>query len=159
MFIKEIAIRNFRILSNSTMDLSKNICLMIGRNNTGKTSFMVLFDKFLNQLGFDFNDFSVKLREKILHFNQNTDETELAIQLILTIEYESNDDLCNISEFIVDLDPVRKDVHLLFECAINKNKLLEGIENAGTLSKEKYIRKNLSSYLAVSYTHLTLPTT
>lgn len=147
MFIKEIAIRNFRILSNSTMDLSKNICLMIGRNNTGKTSFMVLFDKFLNQLGFDFNDFSVKLREKILHFNQNTDETELAIQLILTIEYESNDDLCNISEFIVDLDPVRKDVHLLFECAINKNKLLEGIENAGTLSKEKYIRKNLSSYL------------
>ena len=110
MFVKEISIRNFRILSNSTMDLNKNICLMIGRNNTGKTSFMVLFDKFLNQLSFDFNDFSVNLRETILGFDQNTDETQLAIQLILTIEYESNDDLCNISEFIVDLDPGRKDV-------------------------------------------------
>lgn len=120
MFVKEISIRNFRILSNSTMDLNKNICLMIGRNNTGKTSFMVLFDKFLNQLSFDFNDFSVNLRETILGFDQTTDETQLAIQLILTIEYESNDDLCNISEFIVDLDPGRKDVHLLFECSIHK---------------------------------------
>lgn len=147
MFVKEISIRNFRILSNSTMDLNKNICLMIGRNNTGKTSFMVLFDKFLNQLSFDFNDFSMNLRETILGFDQNTDETQLAIQLILTIEYESNDDLCNISEFIVDLDPGRKDVHLLFECSINKNKLLEGIQTAGTLSKEKFIQKNLSSYL------------
>lgn len=147
MFVKEISIRNFRILSNSTMDLNKNICLMIGRNNTGKTSFMVLFDKFLNQLSFDFNDFSVNLRETILGFDQNTDETQLSIQLILTIEYESNDDLCNISEFIVDLDPSRKDVHLLFECSINKNKLLEGIQTAGTLSKEKFIQKNLSSYL------------
>ena len=55
MFVKEISIRNFRILSNSTMDLNKNICLMIGRNNTGKTSFMILFDKFLNQLSFDFD--------------------------------------------------------------------------------------------------------
>lgn len=147
MFVKEISIRNFRILSNSTMDLNKNICLMIGRNNTGKTSFMVLFDKFLNQLSFDINDFSVNLREKILNFDQNTDETQLAIQLILTIEYESNDDLCNISEFIVDLDPNRKDVHLLFECSINKGKLLEGLQTAGTIPKEKFIQKNLSSYL------------
>ena len=102
---------------------------------------MVLFDKFLNQLSFDFNDFSVNLREAILGFDQNTDETQLAIQLLLTIEYESNDDLCNISEFIVDLDPGRKDVHLLFECSINKNRLLEGIQTAGTLSKEKFIQK------------------
>lgn len=64
-----------------------------------------------------------------------------------TIEYEDNDDLCNISEFIVDLDPKRKDVYLLFECSINKTKLLEGIQMAGLLSKEKFIKKNLSSYL------------
>lgn len=147
MFIKEISIRNFRMLSNSTMDLSKNICLMIGRNNTGKTSFMVLFDKFLNQLSFDFNDFSVNLREKILEFNQDTDENQLAIQLILTIEYEKDDDLCNLSEFIVDLDPDKKDVYLLFECSINKRKLLEDIQTVGSVPKEKFIRKNLSSYL------------
>lgn len=147
MYIKEISIRNFRILSNTTMDLSNKLCLMIGRNNTGKTSFMILFDKFINGLSFDFNDFSVNQREKILNLDQNTDETELAIQLILNIQYEDSDDLCNISEFISDLDPNRKDVHLLFECSINKNKLLEDIQTAGTISKAKFIRKNLSSYL------------
>lgn len=52
---------------------------MIGRNNTGKTSFMVLFEKFLSGLSFDFNDFSVKQREKILKLDSNTDETECAV--------------------------------------------------------------------------------
>lgn len=129
------------------MDLSKNMCLMIGRNNTGKTSFMVLFDKFLNKLDFDINDFSIQLREKILDFNQDTDETKIAIQLILTIEYESTDDLCNIAEFIVDLDPDKKDVNILFECSINKIKLLEAIQVIGSMPKSKFIQKNLSSYL------------
>lgn len=121
MYIKDISIRNFRILSESNMDFGNNLCLMIGRNNTGKTSFMVLFEKFLSELSFDFNDFSVKQRERILRFDSSTDETELAIQLILSIQYEDSDDLCNISEFIVDLDPSRKDVHLLFECQIKKD--------------------------------------
>lgn len=147
MFIKEISIRNFRVLSESKMDFGNNLCLMIGRNNTGKTSFMVLFEKFLNELGFDFNDFSVKQREKILHMDSDTDETELAIQLVLSVQYEDNDDLCNISEFIVDLDPARKDVNLLFECGIKKDKLLENFQNAGRIPKEKYIRKYLPDYL------------
>ena len=147
MFIKDISIRNFRILSDSTMDFGNNLCLMIGRNNTGKTSFMVLFEKFLSELSFDFNDFSVKKREEILKLDSSTDETELAIQLILSIQYEDNDDLCNISEFIVDLDPSRKDVHLLFECQIKKDKLLEDIQNAGKITKDKFIKKHLPNYL------------
>jgi predicted ATP-dependent endonuclease of OLD family len=120
---------------------------MIGRNNTGKTSFMVLFDKFMKGLSFDFNDFSVKQREKILKIDSETDETELAIQLILNIQYEDSDDLCNISEFIVDLDPSQKQVYLLFECGIKKDKLLEALQNAGKISKEKFIKKYLSDYL------------
>lgn len=129
------------------MTPGKNLCLMIGRNNTGKTSFMVLFEKFLKQLSFDFNDFSISARNKILCFDSNTDETSLAIQLILTIQYTDTDNLCNLSEFIMDLDPNRKDVHLLFECSIKKQKLLEGIQNAGSIPKEKFIQKNISQYL------------
>lgn len=147
MRIKEIAVRNFRILSNSKMDFDNEMCLLIGRNNTGKTSLMVLFEKFFGQLGFDFNDFSITQRRKILKFNEKTEETEMAIQLILNIEYEEDDDLCNVSEFIVDLEPDRKDVNLLFECAIKKEELLEGIQNAGKIAKEKYIKKYLHEYL------------
>ncbi|MDE6233242.1 MAG: ATP-binding protein, partial [Lachnospiraceae bacterium] len=147
MHIKEIAVRNFRILSNTKMDFGNELCLMIGRNNTGKTSLMVLFEKFFGQQGFDYNDFSVKQRSKILKIDEKTDEAELAIQLILNIQYEETDDLCNVSEFIVDLEPDRKDVNLLFECAIRKEELLEGIQNAGKISKEKYVKKYLYQYL------------
>lgn len=147
MFIEEISIRNFRLLSDAKMDFGNNLCLLIGRNNTGKTSFLMLFEKFLNELSFDFNDFSLKQRQNILNIDQKTDETKLAIQLILKIQYEDTDDLCNISEFIVDLDPSRKDVHLLFECGIKKEKLLEDIQSAGKITKEKYIQKYLPNYL------------
>ncbi len=144
MYIKDIIIRNFRILSESKMKFGNKLCLMLGRNNTGKTSFLVLFEKFLCESSFDFNDFSVKLRDKILKIDSNTDESELAIQLILSIQYEDNDDLCNISEFIVDLDPSRKDVQLLFECAIKKDQLLEDLKKAGKITKEKFIKKYFS---------------
>lgn len=147
MRIKEIVVRNFRILSNSKMDFNNELCLLIGRNNTGKTSLMVLFEKFFGQQGFDFNDFSIIQRRKILKFSEKTEETEMAIQLILTIEYEETDDLCNVSEFIVDLEPDRKDVNLLFECAIKKGELLEGLRNAGKITKEKFIKKYLHEYL------------
>lgn len=147
MYIKEVEIHNFRILSDAKMDFVNNLCLMIGRNNTGKTSFLVLFEKFLNDLSFDFNDFSVKQRDKILHFDRDTDEAELAIQLILSIQYEDKDDLCNISEFILDLDPNKNDVYLLFECGIKKDKLLDALQNTGQITKEKFIKKHLSDYL------------
>lgn len=108
---------------------------------------MVLFEKFLKQIPFDFNDFSISARKQLLDFDENTDETQLAIQLILTIQYTDEDDLCNLSEFIMDLDPSKKDVHILFECAIRKGKLMEGIKNAGTIPKDKFIQKNISQYL------------
>lgn len=81
---------------------------------------MVLFEKFFGQLGFDFNDFSITQRRKILKFNEKTEETEMSVQLILNIEYEEDDNLCNVSEFIVDLEPDRKDINLLFECVIKE---------------------------------------
>lgn len=57
MHIKEIAIRNFRILSDSKIELNKEPCMMIGRNNADKTSFMVLMEKFLRGQSFTFTDF------------------------------------------------------------------------------------------------------
>ena len=47
MRITKIQAKNFRILQNSIMDFDRDLCLLLGRNNTGKTSFMVLIEKFL----------------------------------------------------------------------------------------------------------------
>lgn len=147
MHIKEIAIRNFRILSDSKIELDKEPCLMIGRNNAGKTSFMVLMEKFLRGQSFTFTDFPVRLREKILNIEATTDETELAIRLLLTIQYEEKDDLRVLSDFIVDLEPERRDVYLLFECGIHKSGLLDALRQAGDIDRKKYIQKHLADYL------------
>ncbi|EAG1697301.1 ATP-dependent endonuclease [Listeria monocytogenes] len=147
MYVNKISVRNFRLLSDSTLDFKDNLCLLIGRNNSGKTSFLVLLEKFLSNGSFDFNDFSLCKRKEVLEIQQGTIENELSIQLILNIEYEEKDNLCNLSEFIMDLDPDKREVNILFECSIKKNKLLEAVKIAQNMSKEKFIRKYISQYL------------
>ena len=147
MRITKIEVKNFRILQNSAMDFDRDLCLLLGRNNTGKTSFMVLIEKFLKNGDFDFNDFSINLRSKLFAINDTTDVNELAIQLIMSIEYDEKDDLCHLSEFILDLDPECKNVNLLFECSIKKDKMIEEIKNIGTMPKNKFVTNHIKDYL------------
>lgn len=147
MRITRISVRNFRILQNSTLDFNRELCLMLGRNNTGKTSFMVIIEKFLKNGDFNFNDFSINLRSKLFAINDTTDVNDLAIQLIMSIEYDEKDDLCHLSEFILDLDPECKNVNLLFECSVKKDKMIEGIKNMGTMPKDKFITNHIKDYL------------
>jgi len=147
MYVNKICVQNFRILSDSTLDFKDDLCLLIGRNNSGKTSFFVLIEKFMSNSKFDFNDFSLCKREALLAIDNDTVEAELSIKLILNIEYTENDNLCHLSEFIMDLDPEKRDINILFECSISKDKLLESIQSSKNISKEKYISKYLSNYL------------
>lgn len=143
MRITKIQAKNFRILQNSVMDFNRDLCLLLGRNNTGKTSFMVLIEKFLKNGEFNFNDFPINLRSKLFAFDETTDVNELAIQLIMTLEYGENDNLCHLSEFILDLDPECKTVNLLFECSVKKDKMLDGIKNRGIRKHMKNMQINI----------------
>lgn len=147
MYIDKMTIKNFRLLKNTTLDFKDNICMMIGRNNSGKTSFLILFEKFYKGISFDYNDFSMSLREDINSINENTDVSQLAIQLSLKIVYEPNDNLCNLSEFILDLDPQYNNVNILFECSVNKKKIIEAINTNQKIPREKFVKKYISSYL------------
>ena len=147
MRITKIQAKNFRILQNSVMDFDRDLCLLLGRNNTGKTSFMVLIEKFLKNGDFNFNDFSINLRSKLFAFDEKIDANELSIQLIMTLEYDEKDNLCHLSEFILDLDPECKTVNLLFECSIKKDKLLDGIKNRGSMPIDKFVTNHIKDYL------------
>ena len=147
MYIKKIAIKNFRLLKDSTLDMKEDLSLLIGRNNSGKTSFMVLFEKFYDNLSFNYNDFSLSLRDEIKNIKETTDINNLAIQMILTIEYDKTDNLENLSDFILDLDPACNTINILFEIAINKDKLIEDINKIETKDKERFVKKYLSNYL------------
>jgi putative ATP-dependent endonuclease of OLD family len=152
MYISKIKIKNFRLLKDTTLllneDEKQELSLLIGRNNSGKTSFIMLFDKFYRNESFKFNfyDFPTSLRDKIFKIDESTVIEELSIQMILEIKYDKNDSLENISDFILDLDPDVNEVKILFECSIDKDKLVKDLL-LNTKNKEKFIEKNLSDYL------------
>lgn len=152
MYISKIKIKNFRLLKDTTLLLNEDekqvLSLLIGRNNSGKTSFIMLFDKFYRNESFKFNfyDFSTSLRDKIFKIDDSTVIEDLSIQMILEIKYDAKDSLENISDFILDLDPDTNIVKILFECSIDKDKLVKDLSKL-TSSREKFIEKNLSDYL------------
>ena len=49
MKVFKIQIENYRLLKSFSIDLEDELSLVIGKNNTGKTSILSVLDKFLNQ--------------------------------------------------------------------------------------------------------------
>jgi predicted ATP-dependent endonuclease of OLD family len=152
MIINKIEIHNFRLLKHSILNLEnqedKDLSILIGRNNSGKTSFIMLFDKFLkNSSKFNFDDFPVSIRKSIFGINEDTDVNAISIKLIIEITYSDIDNLENLSEFILDLNPIENKVHILFECSIDKKKLLKQLTDVKAKSKKRFIKKNLGDFL------------
>lgn len=50
MRITKIGIKNFRLLKDVNVDLEEDISLILGKNNCGKTSLLLILDKFLGNL-------------------------------------------------------------------------------------------------------------
>ncbi|XHC12439.1 AAA family ATPase [Labrenzia sp. ac12] len=144
MHIEQIKIENFRLLQDCCIDLREKTTLLVGKNNTGKTSFAVLLEKFLERPDtFSFTDFPLGLREAIFKIDAETNVEELTIRLVLRIAYTETDDLGILSEFMLDLDPDRRHANILFECTIEKKKLLRVLP-ANETERKKFIENNLS---------------
>jgi len=124
MKIKKITIKNFRLLKDTSIDLEEDLSLIIGKNNCGKTSLLLILDKFLGgnltKSNFSFDDFNVDFKEELKSTIEG-DELDasffpfLGISLKLFIEYDEADDLSNIgNKVIMDLDPDNRMVVLSF---------------------------------------------
>jgi predicted ATP-dependent endonuclease of OLD family len=147
MNITQIQIQNFRLLKKSTLSMKTDLSILIGRNNSGKTSFLVLFEKFYNNLSFNYNDFPISMRETINHIDEDTKQKDLTIQMSIKIKYDAQDNLENISEFILDLDDNCDIVNILFEAYIDKFRLIKDLSKQDPKNKERYIRKYLKKYI------------
>lgn len=124
MYINSIQVKNFRLIKDATLNLklddksntesNDKLSLLIGRNNTGKTSFIVLLERFLENKNpsFKFDDFSLCLRKELLNINEDTNVDNLSISLLLDIHYNEDDDLANVADFILDLDDKQSDLPL-----------------------------------------------
>jgi putative ATP-dependent endonuclease of the OLD family len=148
--IEKIVIENFRLLKSCTLDMREKTTLLVGKNNTGKTSLVVLLEKFLDKPdSFTFWDFPLSVRSDLLSIDQHTDVQDLAIRLVIRVEYDQDDNLEILSEFMLDLDSSRRHTNILLECQLDKDEILKKLPETAK-DKKKFIETNLSKFLAVS---------
>lgn len=170
MKIKNIHIKNFRLLSGISINLEEDITLIVGRNNTGKTSLLEVIKVFLSsedKLSFEdfsqqsYNKFKELYAEYLKTLDPDISETdknklEETIQkefpkIQFQIEFEYNkikDSLINLSEFITDLDENRNDACVLLSYeSHNSIGLLKMFHNREdkTITILKYLKENLKS--------------
>jgi putative ATP-dependent endonuclease of the OLD family len=143
MKIKKIKVQNFRLLRDFSIDLDDDLSLIIGKNNCGKTSLLSVMDKFINYSAgnFAFDDFSIdfqtELRKAIKEDIVEESYRPIGITLKIFIEYDSGDNLANISKLMMDLNPENKTIVLLFEYVLIIDKIKKLKEDYGIFKKTK----------------------
>lgn len=127
MKIFKIQIANYRLLKDFSIDLEDELSLVIGKNNTGKTSILSVLEKFLNQSEknkFSFDDFNIVFKNSLASLItepsnvSEADYKETGISLKIFIEYTDTDNLANISRVMMDLDPENNVIVLGFEYSL-----------------------------------------
>ena len=66
MKISKIKVNNYRLLKSFELEVEEKLSLIIGKNNTGKTSLFSVLSKFLNpssRKGFLYNDFNTDFKK------------------------------------------------------------------------------------------------
>lgn len=168
MKIKEIIVENFRLLKEFRLELEDDLSLLIGKNNVGKTSLLVVLDKFLNYgetKKFQYNDFNLDFRSELKKMIENdkveqNDYKELGIRLRLLIEYNNEDDLEYISPILMDLDVENNFLGLGFDYTLSYDMYLNLRDSYQTFKEhekeketksrkkdEQYVAKTLDDFL------------
>lgn len=116
MQIEKVRVEGFRLLHDVEIMLEPNSTVIVGRNNSGKTSLTDIFDRFTGETGarFRLEDFSAASRSKFfnargLREKKASPEEILAalpkITLTLTFVYDSAaSNLGPLAPFVIDLD-------------------------------------------------------
>lgn len=116
-YLEKVEIINFRLLKNVSLFLEDKTTVIVGRNNSGKTSLTELFRRLLSEKRptFSLEDFALSVHENFwAAYNgrlENKEEKEIrqklpVIEVKLTITYDKNaKDLGVLSDFIIDLNP------------------------------------------------------
>jgi putative ATP-dependent endonuclease of the OLD family len=126
MRIHRAKIRNFRLLRRVEIGFEEQTTLIVGRNNSGKTSIGEIFRRLLSDrsLSFRLEDFSLGCHERfwraLQKFRAQPNEAGVlrrlpVIRLTLDIGYDVNAaDLGPLSECIIDLNPDCAEARLEF---------------------------------------------
>lgn len=159
MILKKMEVKNFRLLKDFKLNFKDELSLVIGKNNCGKTSALIILDKMLNSSKIMWEDINLEyqkdLYKKIMDFDmsdQEKVESLEAVNLQLFIEYNDNDSYANIQKFMMDLSPDNNTIVLEFISLIPVKKIIELKEIINEkklkdfISFSKFVSKNFSNF-------------
>ena len=130
MILEKVCVENFRSLRNFETDFKKDLSLIVGRNNCGKTSILSIMNKFLNSNSsyFDWNDFNLKYQNKLFkELSSYEQQIEGLDGIIMTmyISYTEKDNYANLQKFMMDLNPENNIVVIEFNYNCKTDKVKE----------------------------------
>ncbi len=116
--LSSVRVEGFRLLESVEISIETDATVIVGRNNSGKTSLAEVFDKFLgeHQGSFRLEDFSASIRSKFVAAKAMREagahppvailNALPVISLNLSFTYDVDEaDLGPLSPFIIDLEP------------------------------------------------------
>ena len=117
MILSKIRIQNYRLLSDAELDVHEETTLIVGRNNTAKTSCMDCINTILSDKEFSYDDYPLNKRStlhslitkfmaKEISYAQLCEEVPvISIEFVVDYSLESQEDnLGALSPFIIDVD-------------------------------------------------------
>lgn len=136
MYLKQIEAKNFRLLYDVRLLLESRTTVIVGRNNSGKTSLTEVMKRLLSDASpsFSLEDFSFCCYDQFWHSHlrksNGEDEAEIrkilpAIEVRLRFSYEEDEHLGLLSELVVDLDPECTEALAIVRYALKDGKLPE----------------------------------
>lgn len=168
MHLSEIRIKNYRLLTDAVLNVDEKTTLIVGRNNSAKTSLFKCVDTVLNNKTFSFNDYSITKREKLYslinYFMKNLISYEELRERMETISVEfvvdysingENDNLNALSPFIIDVDEEVSIARIYIEYSFKiSEEKLKSILDGAYCDKENVSIDDVGKEIANNFTKL-----
>jgi len=160
MKIKELRIRNYRLLKNITLSLADNSTVIVGRNNTGKTSLTEIFRSFLSDNAkLKYEDFNISslldVEAALTAYTEGKNEAEIrkfipTVDLEMRLDYQDDqEDYGCLGDFILDLDENQTVTSVLIRHQLGDGKIksfFEGLNSANSVNYYKELKERISKY-------------
>lgn len=165
MRVEKLAIENFRLLLSAEMSLEGTTTVIVGRNNSGKTSITEFFAHIMGEepKRLHLEDFSAATRDGFLTAKQlreagkDDDEVLAALPIIaatIFVSYDPDKPLGALAPFVVDLDPDCESAKIRIEYRPARTalqSLLEPPLPAGGSDDPAHLFKNLRDVIPKAY--------
>ncbi len=160
MKIKKLSIKNYRLLKDVSLSFSDTSTVIVGRNNTGKTSLAEIFRSFFSDSSkLKYEDFNLQsiseFKKALVAYEDKKEESEIrrlvpSIKLEILIDYSDNqDEYGRLGDFILDLDENQNETKILICHQLKDGKIksfFDGLDSAKPDQYHKELKIRIANF-------------